>query len=82
MGMVAAEFKIMPESPEVDLENLKAEISKTMKVQDFKIEPIAFGLKLLKILIVVPDKEMGVVEGKLRKIKGVSEVEAGNATLL
>jgi elongation factor 1-beta len=82
MGMVAAEFKIMPESPDVDLENMKVEISKVLKVQDYKIEPIAFGLKSLKILIVVPDKEMEDVEGKLRKIKGVSEVEAGDATLL
>jgi elongation factor 1-beta len=82
MGMVAAEFKIMPDSTEVDLEEMKTEISKIMKVQDSKIEPIAFGLKSLKILIVVPDKEMGDVEGKLRKIKGVSEVEAGDATLL
>jgi elongation factor 1-beta len=82
MGMVAAEFKIMPESPDVDLEQMKVEISKVLKIQDSKIEPIAFGLKSLKILIVVPDKEMEDVEGKLRKIKGVSEVEAGSATLL
>jgi len=82
MGMVAAEFKIMPESPEVDLEGIKAEISKMMKVQDSKIEPIAFGLNALKILIIVPDKEMEDIEGKLRTIKGVSEVEAGSATLL
>ncbi|MFH1229471.1 MAG: elongation factor 1-beta [Candidatus Aenigmatarchaeota archaeon] len=82
MGMVAAEFKIMPESTDVDLENLKVEISKVMKLQDSKIEPIAFGLNALNILIVVPDKEMEDVEGKLRKIKGVSEVEAGSATLL
>lgn len=82
MGNVAAEFRIMPESPDVDLEKVKAEISKIMKVQDFKIEPIAFGLKSLNILIVVPDKEMGDIEGKIRKVKGVSEVEAGSATLL
>jgi elongation factor 1-beta len=82
MGTVAAEFRIMPESPEVDLEQVKSDISKLMKIQDSQIEPLAFGLKALKILIVVPDKEMGDVEGKIRSVKGVSEVEAGSATLL
>ena len=82
MGMVALELKIMPESPEVDLEKLKVEISKKIKIQDSKIEPIAFGLKSLKILVVVPDKETGDIEGKIKEIKGVSEVETGSATLL
>jgi elongation factor 1-beta len=82
MGMVALEFKIMPESPETDLEKIKSEISKKIKIQDSKIEPIAFGLKALKILVIVPDKETGDIEGKLREIKGVSEVETGSVTLL
>lgn len=82
MGMVALEFKIMPESPETDLEKIKSEISKKIKIQDSKIEPIAFGLNALKILVIVPDKETGDIEGKLREIKGVSEVETGSATLL
>ncbi len=82
MGNVAAEFRVMPESPEVDLERIKAEISNSMSIQDSKIEPIAFGLKALKILIIVPDGQMGDIEGKIRKIEGVSEVEAGSVTLL
>jgi len=82
MGMVALELKIMPESPEVDLEKIKAEISKKIKIQDSKIEPIAFGLKSLKILVVVPDKETGDIEGKIREIKGVSEVETESVTLV
>jgi elongation factor 1-beta len=80
--MVALELKIMPESPEVDLEKIKTEISKKIKIQDSKIEPIAFGLKSLKILVIIPDKETGDIEGKIREIKGVSEVETGSATLL
>jgi elongation factor 1-beta len=82
MGMVALELKIMPESPEVDLEKIKTEISKKIKIQDSKIEPIAFGLKSLKILVIIPDKETGDIEGKIREIKGVSEVETESATLL
>jgi elongation factor 1-beta len=82
MGNVAVELKIMPESPEVDIEQLKVEISKKVKIQDSKVEPIAFGLNLLRILVIVPDKEMGDIEGKLKEIKGISEVETGSATLI
>ena len=82
MGNVAVELKVMPESVEIDMEKLKEEISKVIKVQDAKIEPLAFGLKQLRILVVVPDKEMEDIEGKIKKIKGVSEVEQGSATLV
>ena len=82
MGNVAVEMKVMPASPEVDLEKLKQDIAKKIKVQDAKVEPLAFGLKQLKILVVVPDKEMGDIEGIIRSVEGVSEVEQGSATLV
>lgn len=74
-------IRIMPASPETDLEKVKAEISKKIKVQDSKIEPLAFGLKALKILVVVPDGQQNVEE-EIRKIKGVGEVEVESTTLL
>ena len=82
MGNVAVELKVMPESPETDLEKIKEYISKKMKIQDSKIEPLAFGLKQLKILVVVPDGETGDLEGKIKEIDGVSEVETGSVTLV
>jgi elongation factor 1-beta len=82
MGNVAVALKIMPESPETDLEKIKSEISKKIKLQDSKIEPIAFGLKALKILVIVPDKETGELESKLKAIEGVSDVETESATLI
>ena len=82
MGNVAVALKIMPESPETDLEKIKSEISKKIKLQDSKIEPIAFGLKALRILVIVPDKETGDLENKLKSIKGVSEVETESVTLV
>jgi len=72
----------MPESPEVDLEKLKVNISKKIKIQDSKIEPIAFGLKALKILVVVPDKETGDIENMIKEVKGVSDVETESITLV
>jgi elongation factor 1-beta len=82
MGNVAVAIKIMPESPETDIEKIKSDISNKIKLQDSKIEPIAFGLKALKILVIVPDKETGELENKLRSIKGVSDVETESATLV
>ena len=82
MGNVAVALKIMPESTEIDLENLKTEISKKVKIQDAKIEPIAFGLKALKILVIVPDKQSNDVEDRIREVKGVSEVETESVTLI
>ena len=82
MGNVIVALKIMPDSPETDLENIKAEISKKMKIQDSKIEPIAFGLKALKILVIVPDKQSNNIEDQIREIKGISEVETESVTLV
>jgi elongation factor 1-beta len=82
MGNVAVALKIMPESPEIDLEKVKAEISKKIKLQDSKIEPIAFGLNMLRILVIVPDKETGDLENKIKEVKGVSDVETESATLV
>lgn len=82
MGNVAVTFKIMPESPDADLEKIKKEIGKKIEVKDSKIEPLAFGLSALRILIVVPDKELGDIEGKIRSVEGVSEVEVESSTLI
>lgn len=84
MGLVAIEMDIMPESPDTDLVGVKNEISKLVKVQDFKIEPIAFGLKKLKIVITTEDKGGGTdaLEEQIKKVKGVSDVQVGTVTLV
>jgi elongation factor 1-beta len=74
----------MPESPEVDLGALVAEIKKKVPgLQDVKEEPIGFGLKALKIAVIVDDAA-GVsdeVEEKLNAIKGVERAEIIEVTL-
>jgi len=82
MGNVAISLKVMPDSPETNILKIKEEISKKMRIQDSKIEPIAFGLKALKILVIIPDKETGDIESKIKDIKGVSEVETESVTLV
>jgi len=83
MGTVAISIKVTPESPEVDIDNIKKKILSDMIVKDLKIEPIAFGLKAIKILIVKNDTGgTDDVEEKLRGIAGVGSVEVESVTLL
>ena len=82
MGKVAVSLKIMPESPDTDLEKVKSEIAKMAQLSDAQIEPVAFGLKALKILIIVPDSNFDGLEDKIKTISGVSEVEVESSTLI
>ena len=82
MGKVAVSLKIMPESPDTDMEKLKNDIAKKVQLNDAKIEPLAFGLKSLKILVVVPDSSFDKLENEIRSVEGVSEVEVESSTLI
>jgi elongation factor 1-beta len=76
-------LKIMPESPDVDLDHVEAEAKKKiiafagegeMRVE---IEPIAFGLKAVKIMFVTDEKKGGTdsLEEAIGTIDGVNSVE-------
>ena len=82
MGMVAISLKVMPASLDVNLETVKAKIAKTVEVKDAKLEPIAFGLKALRLLVVAKDVGTEVIEQKIRAIDGVADVVVESATLL
>lgn len=84
MGLVAVELKVMPASPDVDLNKVKAEIAKIVKVQDAKIEPLAFGLKALNIVITAEDRGGGTepLEKAIKKLPGVGDVEVVTVTLV
>ena len=85
MGDVALILRVMPESPEVDLEALKGDIKKILpRVQQIVEEPIGFGLKALKLVVVVSDQggETDAVEGKINGLKGVERAEIVELTLM
>jgi elongation factor 1-beta len=74
----------MPESPEVNLETLKAELKKKLPgLQDIQEEPIGFGLKALKLAAIVNDAggETDAIEASLSEIKGVERAEIVEVTL-
>ena len=83
MGNVAVSLKVMPSSSDVDMEKLRKEVAKKVNVKDSKIEPIAFGLRALKLMVIIPDA-VGVdtLEKDIRSIEGVGEVEIDSVTLL
>ncbi|BBL66975.1 hypothetical protein MchiMG62_01560 [Methanoculleus chikugoensis] len=84
MGNVAIIVKIMPESPDVDREALKAAIRAAVPVDDIREEPIGFGLVALKAAVVVPDSAGAPdkVEAALQKIEGVASAEIVESTLV
>ncbi|PAV06717.1 elongation factor 1-beta [Methanosphaera cuniculi] len=80
MSDVAAILKVMPESPEVDLEALKQTIQDTVDsdvLERIEEEPIGFGLVALNVTIVVDDGEGGTepVEEALANIDDIQSVE-------
>ncbi|HVP94929.1 MAG TPA: elongation factor 1-beta [Methanoregulaceae archaeon] len=84
MGNVALILRVMPESPEVDLDSLKKEIKTVLPdVAEIKEEPIGFGLKALKLAVIVSDQggETDSIEQKLNGIKGVERAEIVELTL-
>ncbi|MGB9929272.1 MAG: elongation factor 1-beta [Methanosarcina sp.] len=86
MGDVAAKIKVMPESVDTDLvqlkEKLKAVIPAGAELHgDIVEEPIAFGLKALIVTLIVNDQEGGteVVEEAFAKIPGAENVQVVEA---
>jgi len=83
MGDVAITFRLMPASRDISIENIKKDITAAVKPKQIVEKPIAFGLKSLEVLIIVPDSVgSGDVEEKLRKIPNVASVETESVTLL
>jgi elongation factor 1-beta len=85
MGTVAVIARVMPESPDVDLEKLKSALKKKLPgIQDIREEPIGFGLKALKLAAVVNDAggETDAIERSLAEVPGVERAEIVEVTLM
>ncbi len=84
MGKVAAAIKIMPESPEVDLdalqERLEAALPEGAKINGFERDEVAFGLVALLPTVIVPDDTGGTeaVEEAFVDVEGVESVSVEN----
>ena len=81
MGIVAVKIKLMPTSPEANLEEMERGARTTIEAEggknpNFEKQPIAFGLNALIILFAWPEeKELEELEEKLKKIENVNSVQ-------
>lgn len=82
MAQVIVTLKIMPESPDVDLDAIKEKVSEFVdqfggEVGKTEEEPVAFGLKALKIIFVMEESKGSTeeLEKQVAELEDVSSVD-------
>ncbi len=79
-------FKVFPAGPdEVSAVKEGVKAVKAGEFKDMKAEPLAFGLEIIKVAYLIPDKTDGAMEAleqAVRNVKGVNQVEVDAVTLL
>jgi translation elongation factor aEF-1 beta len=80
-GINGAKFKLMPTSPEADLDAIQ-EAAKKIVVEfggdnkEYEIQPVAFGLKAVIVFFFYPDdQDIETLEEKFAAIKNVASCE-------
>ncbi|MFC7154796.1 elongation factor 1-beta [Halomarina halobia] len=80
MGKVAARMKVMPQSPDVDLDDLQDRLENSLpegaKINRVDRENVAFGLIALMPTVIVPDDAGGTeaIEEAFSDVDGVESV--------
>ena len=88
MGDVMVQLRILPESVDINLDALKNDIKnaidKLCNINEIKEEEIGFGLSALMFSVIVPDEEgkIDLVENAISSVKGVSQVDTRDVTLI
>ncbi|PSQ11587.1 elongation factor 1-beta [Halobacteriales archaeon QS_5_70_15] len=81
MGKVAARLKVMPQSPEIDLDALQERLENSLpegaKISRVDRDDVAFGLVALLPTVIVPDDAGGsdAVEEAFAQVEGVESVK-------
>jgi elongation factor 1-beta len=81
MGTAGIQIKLMPESPDVNLEEVEAKAKalveeKGGKNRDYITEEVAFGLKSLTVFFELSEEiEPSVIEDALKTIEGVGSTQ-------
>ncbi len=77
VGINGAKYKLMPESPESDLDAIQEAAKKIVEEfggtnKEYSIEPVAFGLKSVTVFFFYPDdKSVEDMEDKFSAIENV-----------
>jgi len=79
MASVLVIMKVFPSSTEIDLSELRDKIASKLpsgySIKSHGEEPIAFGLKALKLIIEMPEDVEGGTEALEELIRSIEEVE-------
>jgi elongation factor 1-beta len=88
MADVAMTFSVLPEDPSMDLEVLKKKLRNDLeskcKIVEISVQEIAFGLKKLKMVVIVKDEDgqQDMVEELASKVNGVGQVDFEDSSLV
>ncbi|WP_459201249.1 elongation factor 1-beta [Methanococcus sp. CF] len=89
MATVIAKVKVMPTSPEVDKESLKATLKELVENNDAKCrgvldEPLAFGLYTVFVMVEMEEKEGGMdpIEEAMNALENVESAEVVELSLV
>jgi len=80
MAQVAVIVKIMPDSPDSDLELIKTKSKQKLETEgaqniSFEIQNVAFGLKAIMVKFAWPEeKSTDIIETKLSEVETVSSI--------
>ena len=84
MGKVAAKIKVMPQDPEIDLDDLQERLEDSLpegaKINGVERDDVAFGLVALLPTVIVPDGAGGTeaVEEAFSQVEDVESVAVEN----
>ena len=84
MGKVAAKIKVMPQSPDVDLDGLQEELEQSLPegatIKGFERDNVAFGLVALLPTVIIPDEAGGTeaIEEAFASVDDVESVDVQN----
>lgn len=84
MSKVAAKLKVMPEGPDMDLDELQERLEQSLpegaKINGFERNEVAFGLVALLPTVIVPDDAGGTeaVEESFSNVEGVESIDVQN----
>jgi elongation factor 1-beta len=81
MANAIIKMRIMPDSPQANLEAIRKEIERRVKenkgmISRIEDEPVAFGIKALNAIFLWPEEQdTSIIEDSLSSIKNVSSAQ-------
>lgn len=88
MGDVAIQYRLLPDSPQANIEEITAKIKSSLpegvKVHKVMTKPFAFGLTAIELLVVMKDSGglSDQTEVELSKVEGIQSVELLEMSLI